>query len=347
MTRRLAVAALFLGLWIGLSLAPAAQDASRIVRVPEDVESIPAAINAVAEGGTVLVAEGTWQANLTIDKSLTVQGLGPNPNDVEIAASNQGCPVALIVGGSSAAIEVQLTNLTLRGASPGSCRDDLSGATEGDGIGVLGNADVTLTDVVVTSNANDGLHAQNEAFVTAVNASFRDNGNTGLLALDEATADLFRSDFSNNATQGLGTSSSNPVRVANSTITDNGANGLIAIFSASVRVLDTDLANNGNHGLYLRGFSTARMFGSTLSGNAGHGINLEESATAELYRNTIEANEGSGVLAHREACVEAFNAGDAFDGTVEGSGNTVVDNADANVCPDELQFLLETVTFGE
>lgn len=347
MTRQLAVGVLVVGLTLGLSLAPAAQDANRVVSVPDDAASISAALNAVAEGGTVLVAAGTWQANLTIDKRVTIRGLGLDPSEVEIVASDQGCPVVLILGRTSASIEVHLTNATIRGASAGSCRDDLSGTTEGDGIGVLGNANVTLTDMVVTGNENDGLHAQDEAFVTAVNASFRDNGNTGLLALDEATVDLFRSDFSDNQTQGLGTSSSNPVRVANSMITDNGGNGLIAIFSASVRILDSDLTNNGNHGLYLRGFSTARMFGSTLSGNAGHGINLEQSATAELYRNRIEKNEGSGVLAHREPCVAEFNAGDAFDGSVQGGGNSVADNGGANVCPDGLQFLMETTTFGE
>lgn len=345
MTRRIAVAALVLGLAIGLALTPAAQEAPQVVRVPADTSDLPEAISNVAEGGTVLVAAGTWEANLTIDKSLTVRGLGANPNDVEIMAGTQGCPVALIPGTASESIDVQLANMTLRGASSGSCRDDLSGATDGDGVGVLGNANVTLTDVVVTGNANEGLQAQDEAFVTAINTAFRDNGDAGLLALDEATVDAFRSDFSNNETQGLGTSSSNPVSVANATITDNGQNGLIAIFSASVRILDTDLSNNGNHGLFLRGFSTGRVLGATLTGNSGNGVNLEESATAELYRNTVGANQGSGVLAHREPCVDSFSADDAFDGSIEGNGNDIDNNGDANVCPEDLEFLTESTTF--
>ncbi|MFB6286123.1 MAG: right-handed parallel beta-helix repeat-containing protein [Candidatus Bipolaricaulia bacterium] len=347
MTRQIAVSALVLGLSIGLALTPAAQDAAQVVRVPTDAADLPEAIGNVAKGGTVLVAAGTWQANLTIDKSITVRGMGANPSDVEINASTQGCPVALIRSSASRPIDVQLANMTLRGASSGTCRDDLSGATEGDGVGVLGNANVTLSDVVVTGNANDGLHAQDETFVTAINTAFRNNGDAGLLALDEATIDAFRSDFSNNDTQGLGTSSSNPVSVANSTITDNTQNGLIAIFSASVRILDTDLSNNGKHGLLLRGFSTGRVLGATLSGNAGHGVSLEQSATAELYRNTVESNQGSGVLAHREPCVDNFSSDDAFDGSIEGNGNTVANNKEAQVCPDELEFLTETTTFGE
>jgi len=345
MTRRIAVAALVLGLSIGLALAPAAQDAPQVIRVPTDAADLPEAIGNVAEGGTVLVAAGTWQANLTINKSLTIRGIGANSNDVEINASTQGCPVALIRSSASRPIDVQLANMTLRGASSGSCRDDLSGATEGDGVGVLGNANVTLSDVAVTGNTNDGLHAQDETFVTAINTAFRDNGDAGLLALDDATIDAFRSDFSNNETQGLGTSSSNPVSVANSTITDNSQNGLIAIFSASVRILDTDLSNNGNHGLFLRGFSTGRVLGATLSGNAGHGVSLEGSATAELYRNTVESNQGSGVLAHREACVDSFSADDAFDGSIEGSGNDIDGNGDTNVCPADLEFLTESTAF--
>ncbi len=55
---------------------PTSQQEHFVVRVPEDFPTIQAAIDAVAEGGTVLIGPGTYQENLKITKSLRLVGLG-------------------------------------------------------------------------------------------------------------------------------------------------------------------------------------------------------------------------------------------------------------------------------
>jgi pectin methylesterase-like acyl-CoA thioesterase len=54
---------------------PTGQQERFVVRVPEDFPTIQTAIDAVAEGGTVLIGPGTYQENLKITKSLRLVGL--------------------------------------------------------------------------------------------------------------------------------------------------------------------------------------------------------------------------------------------------------------------------------
>jgi pectin methylesterase-like acyl-CoA thioesterase len=53
---------------------PTGQQERFVVRVPEDFPTIQTAIDAVAEGGTVLIGPGTYQENLKITKSLRLVG---------------------------------------------------------------------------------------------------------------------------------------------------------------------------------------------------------------------------------------------------------------------------------
>jgi pectin methylesterase-like acyl-CoA thioesterase len=53
---------------------PTGQQERLVVRVPEDFSTIQAAIDAVAEGGTVLIGPGEYRENIQITKSLHVIG---------------------------------------------------------------------------------------------------------------------------------------------------------------------------------------------------------------------------------------------------------------------------------
>lgn len=343
--RRLIAVALLVGISVGLSLSPVAQETAQVLRVPQDAATIQEAIDAVADGGTILVAAGTWRGNLFVKKSLTLRGLGKTPDDVEIVAEDQGCPVILLRG-LNPDIEVQLGHLTITGASIGSCRDDLSGATVGDGVGVLGTAHLVLSDVIISGNQNDGLHAQDNASVTVFGSRITDNGDTGLLALDEATVDVFTSEISGNGAHGLGTSSSGDVRVFGSTVQTNGENGIIAIFSSSIWISNATLADNERNGLYVRDMGSAWVFDSAISGNAGTGVYLEGSAEIELHGNEITGQADVGILAHTQDCADDFVPGAEFIGTVSGSANVFADNANGATCPDSFSFLAEVLSSG-
>jgi pectin methylesterase-like acyl-CoA thioesterase len=70
---------------------PTGQQERFVVRVPEDFPTIQAAIDAVAEGGTVLIGPGTYQENVKITKEPASDGA--SQEHVNIQARKQ--PITL------------------------------------------------------------------------------------------------------------------------------------------------------------------------------------------------------------------------------------------------------------
>ena len=57
--------------------------AAAVINVPADYSTIQAAIVAAVDGDTVVVAAGTYNENLLITESITVQGSGPDVTTID------------------------------------------------------------------------------------------------------------------------------------------------------------------------------------------------------------------------------------------------------------------------
>ena len=141
--------------------------------------TIQSGINAVAAGGTVNVASGTYTEQLTIGKSLSVVGAGPSSTTIQAPASLIGNEIEI-----SSGLTVTMSGLNLDGASTSTAIDvnggDLSAsnlAITGYNVGVsVENAgSVTVTDSTITSSTTGilvGSGSSDTSTLTATNDSF-------------------------------------------------------------------------------------------------------------------------------------------------------------------------------
>jgi len=85
------------------------------IKVPEDFDSIEAAIEAACDGDTVAVNNGQWFANVVVDKAILFRGY----NGTQIFAANNNLPVVSIKADGA-----HLLNLELRNGSNGVRTDE-------------------------------------------------------------------------------------------------------------------------------------------------------------------------------------------------------------------------------
>jgi hypothetical protein len=101
------VLALLAVAWIP-AMSPGAQV---ILRVPQDYPTIQAAVNAAPEGATILIGSGTYVENITITKSLTLEGSGISATALKPAPLS-GNPV-LTVQAPERAVTLRVRQLTV------------------------------------------------------------------------------------------------------------------------------------------------------------------------------------------------------------------------------------------
>jgi len=93
------------------SSGPASQQERFVVRVPEDFPTIQAAIDAVAEGGTVLIGPGLYKENIQITKSIRLVGAGQER--VQIQYKDPDHPIIDISSGATIPLQIYIQDLTI------------------------------------------------------------------------------------------------------------------------------------------------------------------------------------------------------------------------------------------
>ncbi|MBK7408002.1 MAG: hypothetical protein IPJ40_07930 [Saprospirales bacterium] len=90
-----------------------------IINVPGDQPTIQAAINVANPGDVIMVAAGTYNEKVTINKTLTLQGVDKTTCIMDGTALGNGSGISI----SSGTINVHISNLTIRnysGSNPNS-----------------------------------------------------------------------------------------------------------------------------------------------------------------------------------------------------------------------------------
>ncbi len=264
----------------------------RIVSVPENYESIQAAIDAANNGDTIIVAPGTYRENLNFKgKSITLKS--SNPLDSEVVAStiiagNNFGPVIVVNSGETGAV---IQGFTITNGTYG------FNAIDG-GIRVVG-ASVTISRNIITDNVGPGIHLENATnCVIEYNAI---SANSSGISTADSSAEIVGNIVSNNSGAGFNISEGEHV-IRGNTITHNigdiGVAGGINLHYGSHLIENNNISFNESHGVSTYGGSH-RFIGNTISYNEsvsyGGGFVIYEGQHI-IEGNTVLGNVAKGEI---------------------------------------------------
>lgn len=219
---------------LGVAIGPG-WDIAPVLKVPQEFPTIQAAVNAAPQGATILIAPGNYRENVTITKSLTLQGAGRDKTSVSGQEELKPEPVFFIE--NSTEIEVILKNLTISESYL-------------QGISIRGKAMVKLNNSAVFSNQGSGIWAEGSGQLVLQDSIVSGNERAGLMVVG-FNAQIMESEISMNGGPGIRTitGAHSQIRVMKSTISGNKQGGLWLGLDSVVVIQESWISDNGKCGI--------------------------------------------------------------------------------------------------
>jgi len=200
--------------------------ASQTIRVPEDQETLAAAIAAASTGDTIVLSAGWFTGDVTIEKPVTIVGTGQRRTtitgnyDVLTVKADLILRDLTIAGGGNCVFvgsgnRLTMTQCTVAGAKQDGigfedCADttieirDCLIAGNGDGIDLESTQGLIVSTTFI-NNRDDGLDYDGEAYATCIGCRFAGNGDDGVeIRIARHTQAIFTDcQFTGNGEDGL------------------------------------------------------------------------------------------------------------------------------------------------
>jgi nitrous oxidase accessory protein NosD len=307
--------------------------------VPKDFRMLQEAIDAIAPGGVITIAEGTHEAGLTLWKPLTLRGTGRNKTVLKARSDKKLAAGISIIAGANG---VRLEEMTLTGGW----------------LGVLAYGNAVLQSLQISGNQNQGVHVRGMAQVEIRESLIRDNRKssdspvgievtdsaqikltqvkiseawTGLYLLDATRASVASSEFFGN-TDGISLEGSAQVSVSHSRVYENKLNGLLSGSASVITLIDSQVFNNGLYGVVIT--KSAEIRSTTVSHNGSFlscaqanwvcsGIKVSFGALVRVIDSTIKENADWGLAADLKKCGDHR---DSFKGQVVFEGKNLIES---------------------
>ncbi|HCP32422.1 TPA: hypothetical protein DIT45_04175 [Candidatus Acetothermia bacterium] len=276
------------------------------IYVPKDIANLQEAIDMVAPGGTISVAPGMFTDGITIWKSLTIRGAGPEETQLIAASSKRQTLISVLAEAKG----VKLVGLGISEASQ-------------EGAVLIYGEEVMIQNCSLSYNEAPALYIRGSAQVTVLDSSVSDNFAESIVVEGSAELDIQNSTISDNELCGFYISDSAHANLQDCTVSGNKSTGLDIGGSAQVSINKCTISRNREDGLSLRGLTQVSISSSLISDNGEHGISLQNGADAQIRGSRILRNTGYGVGVYLPDCIEHYYSGDKFTGRITGSGNVI------------------------
>ncbi len=303
------------------------------VRVPEDYPTLQEAIDAVAPGGTVHVAEGTFQGGLTIWKPVTLKGAGLERTTIDGTISTiadvQGVTVrdlrtsfsrlmgfllygqGLVLERVEVAHHLGYSGIVLGGQATATFRDVRVYANRGPGLLLHGGARLNAQNLRVEGNTGDGIDLRGSATLHLEKGQIANNGNEGVALEEEAQATLIDVLIEGNGARwpSSGVRTEGPVRLKlrAAIVRQNSLHGLSLstdAFSSEPGVVELEDSIVEKNGLDTRCEDPNVLC---------NGITVDRNLRLKVSRSEVRGNADWGIAAKLAVCGYPW---DSFEGKV-------------------------------
>src|SRR3989304_2803522 len=261
-----------------------------ILRVPGDYPTIQAAIDAAADGDTIVVSAGTYKETLRIlSKDITLQGEDKESTTINGKYTDK-VSVIYISGG-----KVHISGFTIKNGDSGiQCQD---------------SSDVTVTDNSIAVNSGPGLAFFSFFSGSLTGNTLMDNAGGGILLIDVSNVKISENYFKGNKEDGIYMSVCNGIEITRNEIIDTILSNRYGegIFAKETTALikDNIIKSSATDGLEVFGVnSVVETIDNTITDNLVNGIYCESGVTITGCCNTVTNNgtNFSGCTASLAAC---------------------------------------------
>ena len=269
-------------------------------------ESLEEVIARAPEGAIIVLSSGKYQANLRLEKSVTIRGAGPETTVIQ--AFSPGPPVVWVLGKA----KVRLENLRIEGGRGGFASLELSSA----GILVQDEAQLELQTVKIAQNMASGIFARDQARLSLRDVEILENSRYGLEIYGQAQVFAERAWVYGNKMGGVWAAGEGRLELEGSRVEKNLGPGFWIRESAKARLWEAELRENQGPGLSLRDSGEAKVSASLVFGHGEAGALLSDEAVLYAYGTIFEANwnglELRGGKAFLEGCTLLRNRWDGI-----------------------------------
>lgn len=281
--------------------------------VPQDFDSIQAAIDAAEDGGLVVIAPGVYREALVVARAVQLDSseftnesdtIGAPPCAVTLEAPQPGARALLVTAAG---------NCDARGIEWQCCSTINETARPCAAVGVKGGRLAMDACIVGSDSALSGVNAQRGATLLLTRVSGKHCRHTGvLLSGAGTTASLERCDLSDNGAHGLEIQDS--ARVEDALHLRCANNALFGVFVSDggsyAKLRRADLSRNRRCGVWVQSGAACEVSDASFSKNGEHGMALSEDKSAAVLRRCAFAGRDDHLACFNGAAFSALDARD-------------------------------------